>query len=221
MYNCIYINLDERTDRKAHFESQFSDLSGTKLNIMRFSAEKRSPGYIGCALSHINSIKIAKEKGWDSVIIFEDDFERLISNEEFIKQIEYLHEQTWDVCILAGVVYTCYCYDKNAKFTKAYNAQTATGYIVRKHYYDILIDNFTVAYNNLSVNSSIENYRIYAIDQHWKQLQQRDNWIISIPLLGKQYANYSNIENAFANYDELFYGADINRHIMPPRNTTS
>jgi GR25 family glycosyltransferase involved in LPS biosynthesis len=64
----IYINLDSRTDRKEHIESiiPFKE---------RFSAIKdERGGYFGCVRSHIQCLKIAKYRRYESVIILEDDF---------------------------------------------------------------------------------------------------------------------------------------------------
>jgi GR25 family glycosyltransferase involved in LPS biosynthesis len=76
--HAIYINLDSRFDRRALFEKQFEDLHErypqdfTFVPVSRFSAIKdENNGAIGCTKSHIECIQIAKNNGWEHVLIFE------------------------------------------------------------------------------------------------------------------------------------------------------
>ena len=41
----------------------------------------------------------------------------------------------------------------------------------------------------------------YNIDQHWKNLQKKDNWFIFYPTVGEQYANYSDISKINVKYN--------------------
>ena len=71
------------------------------------------------------------------------------------------------------------------------NCQTATGYLVKSHYYNYLIENYKVGLSNL-INTNI--YNLYAIDQYWKYLQKKDKWFLIIPLSVIQRNDYSDIE---------------------------
>ena len=64
------INLDNRRDRWEAIEQICRD-SG--LVPVRISAVHASPGWIGCGLSHLSVIDIAKEKRLPWVLILEDD----------------------------------------------------------------------------------------------------------------------------------------------------
>ena len=68
----FYINLDHRTDRKRHIEQQLEQIRMTD-NITRFNAIKNANGRIGCSLSHLKCLQMAKEAKWESVMILEDD----------------------------------------------------------------------------------------------------------------------------------------------------
>ena len=76
--HAIYINLDSRFDRRTLFEEQFKELQVRYPQdfafapIPRFSAIKDDHGAIGCTKSHIECLRIAKNNGWDHVLIFED-----------------------------------------------------------------------------------------------------------------------------------------------------
>jgi hypothetical protein len=208
-YNCLYINLQERPDRKAEFESQFTDISG--FNFERVNAIKVSPGFIGCTMSHIYCLRLAKLRGWDSVIIFEDDFERIVSTDIFKNQIDKLYTKSWDVLLLTAFVRECA--SPNDGSAKVSNAQTTVAYAVRSHYYDKLLANYIEGLNKLRATPSL--YDTYGLDQYWKQLQVVDNWLISVPILGKQRVGYSDIENRIAQYDSAYIYSAVNKSLLP------
>jgi hypothetical protein len=63
------INLDDRPDRWAQLQAE---LKGWPP-IERVSAVKHSPGWVGCTLSHIQCLELAKERNYEWVLILEDD----------------------------------------------------------------------------------------------------------------------------------------------------
>ena len=79
----IYINLNKRTDRK---EDIVKELDSFNLDYERFEAiETPGFGIVGCGLSHLSVLKIAKERKYENILILEDDFTFLVSKEEFEK----------------------------------------------------------------------------------------------------------------------------------------
>jgi hypothetical protein len=60
---CLYINLEARKDRKEHIESQFKSVG--IVSPRRFNAIKLKNGRVGCSMSHLKCIEIAK-KLWRS-----------------------------------------------------------------------------------------------------------------------------------------------------------
>ena len=214
-YNCLYINLAERYDRRLEFETEMKDLSCNGFNIERVNAIRASPGFIGCSMSHIYCLRLAKKRGWDSVIIFEDDFERIVSADTFKVQVDKIYEKDWDVFLLTAFVRECA--EPNDGCARVSNAQTAVAYAVRAHYYDTLIDNYMTALNNL--RRAPEDYGIYGLDQYWKKLQTTDKWIVSIPILGKQRVSYSDIEKRIAQYDSAYIHSAVNKSILPHKNS--
>jgi GR25 family glycosyltransferase involved in LPS biosynthesis len=64
--HALYINLEARTDRRAHVEAQLAALKHadnglSNLTAERFSAIRHAEhGAIGCSLSHMRCIQIAK-----------------------------------------------------------------------------------------------------------------------------------------------------------------
>jgi hypothetical protein len=84
---------------------------------------------------------------------------------------------------------------------KVSHCQTTTGYIVKSHYYNTLIQNIREGIKNLLQHP--ENHFDYAIDKYWIQLQKKDEWYIIYPLLVSQISGYSDIEKKEINYGNL------------------
>jgi len=210
----FYINLDSRPDRKIHIETQMKQLG---LSAMRFNAIKHPLGYIGCSISHLKCLERAKQENWDHVLIVEDDI--LFTNVELFKsQMNAFlkNHQDFDVVLIAGnnippyqkVDETC------IKITKC---QTTTGYLVKSHYYDTLLQNYKEGIVNLIGDP--RNHKSYAIDQYWFQLQQKDNWYLIIPLSVVQKEDYSDIEKMPTNYKNIMLDLDKKEFFKNIKNT--
>ncbi len=206
--NCLFINLETRIDRLIHVTAQLQlmDISGT-----RFNAIKMKDGAIGCTMSHIKCLEIAKKNNWDYAFICEDDItftnpKLLIENTS--KFLDYCKDNNidWDVLIIGGN--NCPPYTKLTDFCiKVTNCQTTTGYIVKKRYIDTLITNFKESVSNLLKYPN--QRRLYAVDMYWKSLQQKDNWFMIIPLTVIQVENYSDIEQKYVgHYKDLMLDLD-------------
>jgi len=193
--HAFYINLESRPDRKIHVEEQLK-IIGIKSN--RFNAVKLPNGALGCSMSHLKCLEIAKENEWEHILIVEDDI-KFLTPKLFITQLNNflkLHSQ-WDVVLLAGnnlppheiIDDTC---------VKVSHCQTTTGYIVKNHYYNTLIDNIRNGITNLIKDPS--QHFLYAIDKNWFKLQQKDNWFLITPLTVTQREDYSDIEKRPTNY---------------------
>jgi len=170
---------------------------------VRFSAKKTPDGAVGCTLSHIECLQIAKRNKYPYVFICEDDIQ-FLRPDVFQQNIEKFHKNEelcdWDILMIGGNVIPPYS-NKYDYCTKIVNAQTTTGYIVKSHYYDTLITNFKEGLRLLLRNPT---KRIdFALDKYWKRLQPIGNWYIILPLTVTQYQNYSNIENRETNYNHL------------------
>ena len=234
----FFINLEERKDRLEHTINEFKKLNIN--NSERFNAVKTKSGAIGCSLSHIKCLELAKERGYEQIFICEDDItflnpelllENLTKFNEAIKQRKFdnllyrrnkkngefessAHENGWDVIIIGGnngppsIKILDFC-------RRVYNCQTGTGYIVKKHYYDVLINNMKEGVRQLIKNP--DNKHQYTLDMYWKLLQQHDNWFMIIPPTVIQYGNYSNIEKKNVDYKQLMLDLDKD-WLFPQRN---
>lgn len=82
----IYINLDRRTDRRAHMETQFAREGISVLRLAAVDGQGLPPrcfpktpglgwtaGALGCLLSHSMAIELALVTGCGSLLVLEDD----------------------------------------------------------------------------------------------------------------------------------------------------
>jgi len=198
MEHVLYINLEHRTDRKKMVESQFNRMGIFSECVNAIACPD---GRIGCTLSHIKCLELAKERQWNQVCICEDDI-LFVKPDLFIDNINKLNHThfEWDVVMLGGNIgspnhlKTDYC-------LRVFNAQTTTGYIVKYAYYDTLIANFKAGLSNLLKTPHL--HRCYAIDMYWKILQKNDAWYVLYPLSVVQQAGYSDIEYQHVNYERV------------------
>jgi glycosyl transferase family 25 len=193
----FYINLDHRTDRKEHIESQFKKYGIDKYE--RFSAFPCPDfGILGCTRSHQAVYKLAKERKYKNVLIFEDDFEFLVTPEEFKETVIQMFSQKdadlMDVCMFAYNIQQSESCASNPHRIHITEASTASCYVVSAQYYDKLIDLYEVAIPLLEVTR--EHWK-YANDQCWKVLQAEDAWYGSAKRMGKQMDGYSDNSKEF------------------------
>lgn len=184
---CFYINLDRRTDRRAEVEAEFRKLG---LNVERFPAIERNPGIVGCGLSHLAVLKMAKERGYKNVLIFEDDFELLIGPEEF----EGLLGEFFKSSVAYDVVMLGYHIEEKMGFNdlldKMLAVTTTSAYLVHEGFYQKLIDLYEGAIPKLIETGM---HWVYANDQVWKELQPQANWYAFKTRIGKQRGSFSDL----------------------------
>jgi len=195
----FYINLDERADRKEEIESELTiyDLLDHSERIQAFYTPGQ--GILGCTMSHLKALKLAKERKYKNVLILEDDFQFTITKEELDNQLTALFEQgpEFDVCMISFNIQqsipTEYPF-----LQKVIKAQTASGYIVSESFYDSIIELYEWAIPLLDQTREHWNY---ANDQCWKLLQPNSNWYAFTNRCGKQRPGYSDNSEKFEDYN--------------------
>jgi GR25 family glycosyltransferase involved in LPS biosynthesis len=194
----VYINLDSRIDRRNHFEMEFNKMG---LTTQRFSAIKHKIGAIGCSMSHIACLELAIKNGWDHVLVCEDDA-TIINPGQLVYQVNQFFKNFgdhWDVLLLAGNNYQPFR-QMSAECVRVANCQTTTSYLVRRPYFETLLDNFKKGLANLTHNPS--NQPSFAIDQYWKTLQRAHRWYLIVPISVIQRADYSDVSNQPVDYSK-------------------
>ena len=190
----LYINLDKRPDRKKELECELARMG---LSGERFSAIEHARGAIGCCMSHLAALKLAKERGYSNILIFEDDFQFIVDKSTLERNLNafFSFNIPYDVLMLS---YNCYGkLPYNAVVSKATDVQTASGYIVHERFYDSLI---RVWEEGLLKLIETGNSDIYILDQTWKSLQPVSNWYIMEPRIGIQRESYSDLQGKVVSY---------------------
>lgn len=195
----FYINLDKRTDRREEIESELKQTNLYDRAERIEAIPTPNQGILGCTMSHLKAIRTAKERDYNNILILEDDFQFTIEKEEFENQITRLFENmpTFDVCMISYNIQRSI--ETNHDFLrKVLEAQTASGYIINKCFYDKLINLYEWAIPLLEQTKEHWNY---ANDQCWKRLQPEANWYALATRCGKQRAGYSDNSEKFEDHD--------------------
>jgi len=201
--HAFYINLLSRPDRKQHVEEQLQIIG---LKAERFNAIKLPNGALGCSMSHLKCLETAKEKKWSHVLIVEDDIKFLDPNLFKTQLNTFLTKHNdWDVVIIGGNNVPPY-QNIDETCVRVSSCQTTTGYLVKGHYFDTLIENFRSGIKKLLENPT--QHILYAIDKYWFQLQKKDKWYLIIPLTVTQREDYSDIEKRPTNYTRVMTDLD-------------
>lgn len=184
----FYINLDKRIDRREEIENELKQkgLEGERYSAMYTPHS----GIVGCGYSHLNVLKLAKERGYKNVLILEDDFEFVVSKEIMEDSLRTFFESPieYDVCMISYIVQKGTEVPEYPFVRKILDGQTASGYIVNHHYLDVLIKLYEWAIPLLERTNEHWNY---ANDLVWKRLQPEGNWYYFTERLGRQRTSYS------------------------------
>jgi hypothetical protein len=123
------------------------------------------------------------------------------TKEMFDNLFNNLKKDEWDVILLAEM------YGKNEKskypfLNKITDAQTASGYIINKHYYPKLIEVFQKSVDNMTTEKTTGvNWEQWALDQVWKVNQKEDKWFVFNPLMGEQDKKLFSTTETITNYN--------------------
>jgi glycosyl transferase family 25 len=179
-----YINLDERVDRKELAEKEFAKIG---INPERFSAIKRDNGAEGCYLSHLNLLKEAEKRN-ENLLVFEDDVQFCDDAKEIIeKSLDEMKDLDWCLWYGAGNILKPFC-QVSEYLAKLNHCQSTVFYGVNKKYLPRIIE--FVEMNQTFIDI------IYA-----DGIIPQTNCYITVPMVGIQRTDYSNIEKTVMSYD--------------------
>lgn len=198
----FYINLDIRKDRLEHINEQFKILEISEEKTERVQAiHVPKYGCLGCAQSHIKTLKLAQEREYENIIILEDDFKAVRNRKLFDECINWLldNRPTYDICLMSYNMHDDQPIIVDKFLRKALKAQTTSGYIINKKYYQKLIDCFSVSAKHLEKR---ETESQWAIDIQWKQLQLENPEFLAFKhRLGVQIHGFSDIRRTKIYYN--------------------
>ena len=193
----FYINLVHRQDRRTEIEQELTNFG---LQYDRFEAiSTPGCGSIGCSYSHLSVLRLARERGYKNVLIFEDDFQFKVSKTEFEDGLSRLFNlpNHFDVCMLGYNLNRGEIVEGAAWLTRVYEAQTMSAYLVHHSMYDRLIELYE--WSSPLMESTREHWN-YACDQAWKRLQPETQWYCFTERMGVQRPSYSDNTDHFEDY---------------------
>lgn len=199
----LYINLEYRTDRNVHIRNELRKLNPDESKIHRVDAIQIKPGELGCSKSHIKALNLAlAHPEWETILIVEDDFTFKSDNlleinanvDTFLKDCG----ADMDVGLLSHHhTHVQYSDTVSPIVKRVYYSQTASSYVVKKHYIPTLLQNFTESMADMERRGvRHEN----SLDIYWTQLMKKDLWYCLYPSIGYQREGYSDIQNTHVNY---------------------
>ena len=200
-----YINLASRTDRKVHMDQLIQQYPFFS-NLQRFNAISHKNGAMGCSLSHASIIETFLSTNEEMLLLLEDDF--VILNEahfqQFVSDFEKIRENCgWDIIVLTprGDRIEGKADLRDNHFHRIRNNQTTTGYIVKREFATILLENIKEGMEHVKQGISLDEC---AIDQFWKRLQDSYSFYYYERIYGGQLEGFSTIENRNVNYNDRY-----------------
>lgn len=181
----IVINL---ADRPQKWEQTVNSFAEFPVKLERLDAVRASPGWKGCAASHLKAIRLAKERNYDWVLVLEDDAE-LSKNglKQFMELLPILYDRRaeWDI-FLGGSTFVKNASVRNISppIYEAY-AYTAHFCLIHRDTYDKILN----------------EYNDEAIDVYYAEKLRL--WM-TIPHIATQRPGLSDIVNGKTNYNKLF-----------------
>lgn len=194
----FYINLERRVDRRTAIEQELCEFDFPQNLITRFQAIEDAEGCIGCSKSHLAVLRLAQERRYENVIIFEDDF-------QFIIDKTMLHANLHEFFIKYGEKFDVLMLSYNLHETEPVNdlvgycrkAQTASGYIVNHRVFDELIQMMETALQRLIAT---HQHWLYVNDVCWFPLQKTREWYYLMDKAGVQRPGFSDLANQIVDY---------------------
>jgi len=197
----LYINLAHRRDRNRHILDEIHKIGTDDSKIHRIDAIRRTPGALGCGLSHIKALEEAwAHSEWKTVLILEDDFTFYSDSKDEIQDYIRTLINLSDVDVgLLSYNHRCiqYNHTENDIIKKVLYSQTTSSYLIKRNYLPTLIQNMKEATSDMEQHGRTDHN---CIDIYWTTLQPLGNWYALFPAIGYQYDNYSDIEGRVTEY---------------------
>jgi len=200
------INLDKRTDRWEEIQDRFNNSS---IHLERISAIENTKGHIGCGLSFLKIIQMAKDNNLSTVLIFEDD-NKPMDNFDLRWKVAKIwldnNLDKWEIINGGARFYDWENYNDSTE-SSIYEKQT--------EFVDRLEENVNffkteklVGANWIYINSTVYDkvlawsYKTHGAIDAYILNRNIFNVLFILPLLGMQVNSYSNTENRKQDFDK-------------------
>jgi GR25 family glycosyltransferase involved in LPS biosynthesis len=193
----FYINLAHRQDRKEHIEAQIKGVGIPESKVQRIDAVKRTPGALGCTLSHIKMLEqFMENSAWQTAMVLEDDF-TFAEAQTFEKSLADFQASfpDWECLTLSFMPqHFAYLDTSKSNVKKVLKTFTTSGYIIRKPFVSKLLNNWRLV---ADLHMKLGDHGHTACDVSWCALQPAANWYAFMPAAGFQCDSYSDITNYY------------------------
>lgn len=190
-FDCVYlINLDSRTDRLQQATAELK--KGDITHVVRIPGVAHESPATGCHLSHAKIFEDAICKGWDRILIFEDDVEFFPNAHNNIINALYELPSNWDMFYLGANLDAYPAYEVSDFIAKLTGAFATHAYAVRRNLFCELA----------KINSDLttqHNDVVYA-----KTIHPNYNCYLAMPLIAGQRDSYSDIEKRVMSSNNMF-----------------
>lgn len=197
----FFINLERRKDRLLEITNELkkhnitaelvTGIDGSTLDIKEMISEDGqivSKGDIGCTLSHLKVVKLAKERGYKNYFVFEDDAELIINFNEVLDTYMKYVPNDWDFLYFGGN-HMGGLQSVNLCVSKIFKTFTTHAFGVKETVYDAMIE--VLGRENDKVDIGIAS------------LHSKFNSYVFRPHIAFQRASYSDILNKYTDYQHL------------------
>lgn len=140
------INLENRKDR---YKDVYNEFKKQKIDtiVEYLPAIRHHYGMVGCSLSHLECVKLAKQRGWKSVLIFEDDIVFTSHFEQYYKQtLEQLSKTNWAIFHFGAMLMAMSRQVSPNLLRIGYN-WAAHAVAIHEKAYDFILSNYDYSYN--------------------------------------------------------------------------
>jgi len=194
MDKIIYINMDNRPDRRSALLQEFKRVGFAEDQIIRFPASSYNgcPNS-GCLLSHANALEMAYDNGFQNVLILEDDFVFIDDVTKIHSDIRAFFEMnlSWDVLMFTtcSPVILEYTNDLVSRISSSSNG---AGYLVNR---SMMLELSTLFKSNVENLYNSKQHWVYQNDILWKTIMPMSQWYMFNHYLGYQKEGYSDLSN--------------------------
>ncbi len=191
----LYINMDNRPDRRQTIESELARIGIRPDAATRFPASSyHGCPNTGCLLSHANALEMAYNMGYENVLILEDDFvfiddtAKIVGDiDEFFKMVDAGFE--WDVIMLTTCAAEVSEFTSD-KISRVSSSGNGAAYLVNRNMMLTLSTLFKQNVDNLFYT---KQHWVYQNDILWKSLMPKSRWYMFNQYLGYQKGGYSDL----------------------------
>ncbi len=191
-----YINLERRSDRRQHIESEIARVG---LTGERVDAIWDRNGALGCMQSHSKALAAFLASDAETALILEDDFTFVGSAAEIERLFSVAFEvmpADWDGLVLAyNPTAFSFCEGPAPFLVRLLGGQTTSGYLVRRS----AAAELKSLWDDAAMKMWVEGLRHeLCADICWQRLHREGKWYAFVPSMGYQYANHSDIQGHYA-----------------------